>query len=309
MAFGTLCGLLAAAGYSAANACLRAVAHCDPIWVSAVKSVPTVLITAPFVALGLLRSEPLWPPRSTLVPLVLAALAGQLIGNVVFQWALSIVGVALAVPLCLITQIVGSALLGRFCLNESITPRMTLGVLILLAATCVYSLGAEQAQANVAKSMSNASRPLQAWQLPLGIIGVCLSGFAYAYLGVVIRRGARPNVPVSSILFIVCVVGTVSLGALSPLQIGWSGMTATNVNDLLMMLAAGCCNAVAFYALTRALQLIPVVYVNALGATQATLAAITGVVLFGEAPSPSLGIGVALSIAGILLMSRRSSHG
>jgi hypothetical protein len=36
MLFGTLCGLLSAAVYTVANACLRSVAACYPIWVSAV---------------------------------------------------------------------------------------------------------------------------------------------------------------------------------------------------------------------------------------------------------------------------------
>jgi drug/metabolite transporter (DMT)-like permease len=44
------------------------------------------------------------------------------------------------------------------------------------------------------------------------------------------------------------------------------------------------------------------VYVNALNATQAAMAAIAGVILFQEARSTELGLGVLLTIAGLLLM-------
>jgi len=301
LAWGTVCGLVAAVGYSAANGFLRAVAHCDPVWVSAVKSVPTVLLTLPFLVLRYRRRQPVFPEKRVLLALILAALAGQLFGNVIFQWSLGVVGLALSVPLSLVTQIGGSAILGRVFLHESLTRRMIVGVLLLFAATCVLSLGAEEASRAVIRQWTTDS--LSGWQLGAGLAGVCLSGLAYASLGVVIRRGVTQTVSVSSTLFLVCVAGTVSLGALSPLRIGWQGMVGTSRHDLLQMLAAGLCNTVAFYALTKALQSTPVLYVNALGATQATLAAISGVLIFDEAPSITLAAGVVLSIAGILSMS------
>ncbi len=67
---------------------------------------------------------------------------------------------------------------------------------------------------------------------------------------------------------------------------------------------AGFFNAVAFLALTKSLQLVPVVYVNALNATQATMAAVAGVLLFAERSSPALWFGVALTVVGLLLMQR-----
>jgi len=71
------------------------------------------------------------------------------------------------------------------------------------------------------------------------------------------------------------------------------------------MLAAGIFNALAFIALTKALQLANLVYVNALNATQATMAAIAGVLIFHEAPSPELAFGVLLTILGLLMMKQR----
>ena len=59
----------------------------------------------------------------------------------------------------------------------------------------------------------------------------------------------------------------------------------------------------AFVSLTKSLQLTSVVYVNALNATQATLAALAGVLIFKEALSPWLAIGVGLTIGGLMLLA------
>jgi drug/metabolite transporter (DMT)-like permease len=68
------------------------------------------------------------------------------------------------------------------------------------------------------------------------------------------------------------------------------------------MLLAGLCNAAAFLTLTLALQLAGLVYVNALNASQTAMAAVAGVVVFGEAVTPWLVLGVLLTAGGFLLM-------
>ena len=71
------------------------------------------------------------------------------------------------------------------------------------------------------------------------------------------------------------------------------------------MLGAGVFNAIAFLAVTKAFQLISVVYVNSLNASQAAMAAIAGVILFSEPMSLPLAVGVALTIAGLMLIRQR----
>lgn len=298
--FGTVCGLIAAVGYSAANVGLRAVAHCDPVWVSAVKAIPTVVLVAPWLVVRARRGLPVWPPWRMIVALSVAGLIGQIGGNVFFQWSLGIVGIALAVPLCLGGQIISSAIFGRIVLGEGITWRMAGAIVLLMTAVFVLSAGAGEAQRSVAATAAQNNWPL----LVAGVAAVCSSGIAYSVLGVVIRRGVQREVSLSSILFIVCLVGLVALGAMSFARIGIAEMRATASADFGMMLLAGVCNAVAFLSLTKALQLTSLVYVNALGATQATMAALAGVMFFGEARSTALLTGVALTIVGLLLMSR-----
>jgi drug/metabolite transporter (DMT)-like permease len=297
--FGTLCGLFSAVVYTIANAFLRSVKDCDPVWVSAVKALPTALVMVPWLIVMLRRGQKLSPSIGMTAAIAAGGLVGQVLGNVSFQYALGEIGVAVTVPLTLGGMIVAAAVLGRIFLHEPVTPRTALSLGLLLGSICVLSLGADAARQSVAVV------PPTGWQLIAGVAAGCLSGVAYATLNVVIRHTTLAGMPLPTTIFTVAVVGLVSLGGMSWLRIGLAGMLASEPRDLAMMLAAGVCNALAFMALTRSLQLTSVVYVNALNATQATLAALAGILIFGEAASPWLLTGVLLTIAGLLVMTRR----
>ena len=300
----TTCGLLSAVGYTFANVFLRWVAQCDPVWVSAVKAVPNVLLVGPWLLALHLRGCRVLPERDVLVKLALGGLVGQLLGNVLFQWSLGVVGLALAVPLCLGTIIVGGALLGRIFLNEPLTVRTLFSVGLLIGAISVLSLGAGEAQRSVSATLNIVPQVDSWWRLAAGVTAATVSGLAYAILGVVIRYGVTGRASLGATIFIVGLVGLISLGSLTLWQIGWEGILATRSDDLIVMLLAGLLNTAAFLALTKAFQLASVVYVNALNATQATMAAIAGVLLFQEALSKELALGVLLTIAGLILMKR-----
>jgi drug/metabolite transporter (DMT)-like permease len=297
---GTFCGLFSAFVYTCANAFLRAVDHCDPVWVSAVKSVPTVAAMSPVLAIMAIRGQKVMPSLRMLAAIAVGGLVGQLGGNISFQWALGEVGVAMTVPLSLGGMILGAAILGRVFLSEPVTPRAALALAVLLAAICVLSLGADDAGRAVARA------PAPPLRLALGVAAACLSGVAYAVLNVILRYCITRACPLPTTLFTVSIAGLISLGCISWLRIGHTGMWATTPGDLGLMLGAGLCNTIAFISLTKSLQLTSVVYVNALNATQATLAALAGVLIFREALSPWLAVGVGLTIAGLLFLA--SAH-
>jgi drug/metabolite transporter, DME family len=300
----TTCGLLSAIGYTFANVFLRTVAHCDPIWVSAMKAAPNVLLVGPWLLLLYLRGHRFLPEPRVLKRLILGALVAQMFGNVLFQWSLGVVGLAMAVPLCLGTIILGGAMLGRIFLNEPLTIRTLCSVGLLIGAISVLSLGAAEAQRSVSAGLEDVTPADSWWRLAAGVAAATVSGMAYAVLGVVIRYGVTGRATLSVTVFIVGVVGVISLGSLSLWKIGWQGILATSSDDLTVMLLAGLMNTAAFLALTRAFQLATVVYVNALNATQVAMAAVAGVLLFQEALSRELTLGILLTIAGLLLMKR-----
>jgi drug/metabolite transporter, DME family len=299
---GLACGLFSSVIYTCANICLRAVAHCDPFWVSCVKAVPTTLAAGVILAIHVARGRRWRPGGRTLLLLVSTGLLAQLGGNVAFQYSLGVVGLALGVPLTLGTLIIGGAVMGRVWLGEPVTPRSAMAMGVLIASILVLSLGAEQARGAI--GVAEAGKPWEVWPLILGVTAACLSGLAYAVLGAVIRRMVQGETPVAVTLFVISAVGVVSLGLASLGRLGWDGMLATDPGELSRMWWAGVFNAVAFFSLTKALELAPVVHVNAVNTSQTALAGIAGIFFFNEPLTPTLAIGVVLTAIGLMLIDR-----
>jgi drug/metabolite transporter (DMT)-like permease len=320
---GTVCGLASAVGYTAANASLRAVAHCDPVWVACVKAFPTVALVGPFLLVRFWRRQERLPDWPTMRALVIAALVCQLLGNVVFQWSLGVIGMALTVPLTLGTMILGAAIMGRVFLHEPVTVPMAISLTILIAAVFVLSLGARHIPADsdrqsledvsptkTAASLGNLAerQSLEAGGLVRIVAGVgaaCLSGLAYALLGVVIRAVVTDTTSVAMTMVTVTVTGLVALGGLGLITPGISSILNATRLEFSIMVLAGVFNAAAFLALTKALQLVPVAHVNAVNATQAAMGALAGVLIFAEPSSWQLWLGVGMTALGLMLMRRR----
>lgn len=300
--WGTIYGAITAVGYTATNVCLRSVTDCDPVWVSCVKSIPTVVGVAPWLIVRWSRGERVFPPLPVVATLVAAGLLGQLGGNVVFQWSLGVIGIALTVPLCMGMIIIGSAVLGRFFLQELVTAVTAVALTVLLAAIWILSLGAQESSNSMAK-LETASP----WLVTAAVTAGCIAGLSYAVLGVTIRRAVIGVSTVSATTFCIAMVGLLSLTPLTVYRIGSTAMIHTNQADLGTMLLAGVFNLIAFLALTRALQITTLVYVNALNASQVAMASLAGIVLFQEQASPALALGVSLTVIGLLIMPRHKN--
>lgn len=297
--FGTWCGLLAAVGYTACNLCLRAVNGVDPFFVSAVRAIPTVVMLAPIVLARPFTGLPLLPPLKIVVILALTGLVAHVFGNSAFQYGLGVVGVAMAVPLCLGSMIVAGATLGRVVLGEPITYRMAGGLMLLIVAIFVLSGGAQQAGVAMAEASAQAASNTE---IALGVAATCWSGLFYAVMGAVLRHATKGQSTITQSLTIVSSAGLVALIGVSCYTVSSQEFAAITSQQLLIMLAAGVLNALAFVALTRALQLTSLVYVHALNATQVAMAAVAGVLIFAEAQSSFLFAGISLTVAGLLLI-------
>ena len=166
------------------------------------------------------------------------------------------VGLALTVPLCSGTMIIAACLLARLWLHEGVTPRSALALALLITAIVVLSLGAERAPQLAELATADAS-------ITAALSAACLSGVCYAVLNVTIRRLITRSMPMPIILSTVSSVGVVSLGLAAIARTGWEPLAATELTDLGVMFIAGTFNAVAFFALTKALQLVSIVQVNA----------------------------------------------
>ncbi|QDV22719.1 DMT family transporter [Aureliella helgolandensis] len=297
---GLACGVCAAVLYTAANICLRQVVHVDPVWVSAIKAIPTFLMVAPLVFLRYWRGQVLWSTRSDILWLIVTGFCAQIFGNVAFQWSLSILGLAISVPMILGAMLVGGALIGRVVLGEPVRPRTLLAVVLLIVAAVILTRGAQS-------SVSNQP-DVQVWQIVLAVCGNMAAGIAYAFLGTMMRRSMQAGMPMISTLFVLSVVGTGLLGTWALFTVGVPGMLATAGVDFAIMFAGGAFNALAFLLLAKALQQLPVLYVQLLNATQAGMAAIAGWLIFGEQLSPMVQLGLALTAAGLIIAGTRSTR-
>lgn len=299
----TTYGIVSAVGYMLANICLRSVTDLDPVWVSQVKAVPTVVGVAPLIILRLIRSQPLMPSGQILTMIVAVAALGQLGGNVAFQWSLSVIGIAICVPLTLGAMIVSGAILGWTILGDRISRSMAMASTLLIVAIGVLSLGAPQANASMQHSPI-ASQPRVALVLA-GVAAACFSGCAYSCLGVALRFASNRGTPVSSLLFVVALTGFVLLGAMVYARQQRFPTETLQGSHFLYLVAAGTFNLLAFAALTKALHLSSVLFVNALNASQTAMAAVIGVAMFNEAISLPMVTGVSLTVVGLLMMKGR----
>ncbi|HVU88808.1 MAG TPA: DMT family transporter [Pirellulales bacterium] len=299
---GTALSGLSSLAYSCSNVCLRWLAHCDPLLVSCIKAVPTLLVATTLVALSAARGNMRWPSFPAFLGLAAVGVIAQLGGNGLFQWSMSEVGLALTVPLCAGTMIIAASALARVWLHEGVTPRSALALAILITAIAVLSLGAERAPQLAELATADAS-------ITAALSAACFSGVCYAILNVTIRRLVTGDMPMHFVLSTVSSVGVVSLGLAAIARTGWEPLAATELTDLGVMFIAGTFNAIGFFTLTKALQLVSIVQVNAVSASQSALAAMAGVAIFGESMTASLLVGVTLTIIGLTMVDRGKTIG
>ena len=296
-------GLTAAVFYTAANICLRNVVDCDPMWVSGVKAMPTVVIAAPLVVSLVIRRSSLINSRSSFWQLTFVSIIVQVLGNGLFQWSLGILGLALAIPLTLGGVLVGSAVIGQWWLDERVSWNSAVGVLTLTLAVVVLSLGAGEAAQAMQTQQGN--QPQSTFMILTGVVGFCFCGIAFSSLGAVIRHVAKQGMPLGTILITNGIAGVLVLCGIA-LANDQTIISDTEPIEWATMMAAGTFNALAFCALTVALKLIRLLYVNALNVTQMAMAAAAGVMIFAEPITAQLVIGTALTALGILVMGRNA---
>jgi DME family drug/metabolite transporter len=298
---GTLFGVLASITYTVANMALRHVAKPGDIdwaiWVSAVKAVPAAMAAWVLIAYRASRGLPALPPRQFVLPLLLAGLVMQLGGNMMFQLALGLGGLALTVPLMFAALIITGAWMGRLVLGEGISYRSGMAMAVLIAAIVLLSTGAEDA----AKSMTASA---SSWTVVGAVLAAFVAGCSFGANGVVIRRMLSHDLSLSATLVLLSSVGVVGLGAVGLWRLGPDRIAQTTTVEWQGILLAGVMNAAAFFSVSAAFKRIPVVRVNLVNASQAALAAVGGVLFFEERATFGVIAGTLLTVVGLTLMGR-----
>lgn len=306
---GLIMAMIAALGYTGTNIALRGVTRDGDfdwaIWVTCLKSLPGALIAWGLVARGRWRDESMMPSLRVVLLLLATGILTQIGGNVLFQLALAMCGLALAVPTVFATLMVAGALLGRFVLGEAITPRGMMATSVLMGAIGLLSLGAAAAGLKLPPGPPNFSQT--GWVL-LGISLAGIAGVFYGVLGVVIRRATRGTIPLATTLALVGTTGVIGLGVPALARLGMDAFRAP-LWESALMIAAGTMNGAAFFAMGGALRRVPVMQVNLINASQAALCALGGVLVYNEALSWGLIGGILLTVAGLMLLDRGPQKG
>lgn len=301
LGMGILLGICAAVGYSGANLALRQLAiPNDPgwaVWVTATKAVPAALIAWLMIIVQWSKGQPGLPPARMIWRLILVGLVMQYAGNFMFQWSLSIGGLAITVPVCFSMLIIAGAWMSRLVCGEEITPKTMGAIGILIVAVGVLSSGAGSATT----SMGHAD----SWQTTaLAIFSAAVSGIAYGATGVVVRRLVTGTLTIPSSLVVLSTTGAVTMTAHAFLVDGPAKLFELSEGHWPAIIGAGVMNAAAFFAVAGSLKRIPVTFLNILNASQNAMCAIGGVLLFAEPTTWPLIIGCGLTIFGILLVDR-----
>ncbi|MCY2995789.1 MAG: DMT family transporter [Planctomycetota bacterium] len=290
---GTACCLTAAILYTGANICLRALAgQMYQPWVICVKESVTVAAVGPWLIYQMLLGRRVWPTTGPLVVLVAVGLAVQLVGNLGLLWALEVIGLSVTIPAVIAVNLTVSAVLGWIVLREAVTRRAMAAIGILVVAIVLLHVGVG----------GSSPQTADVRQVALAAGAACLAGVTFAVLAVTIRKSVTGAIPPTTIIFVITGMGLVSLGPLSWWRLGCEGLWATPPRLLGLMLLAGLLNFAAFLAITKGFQYTSVVRANVLNTSQASLAAVTGLLFFLEPLTLAGLLGIGLTVIGTILV-------
>lgn len=295
--------LIAAIGFSGVNICLRSLTlRCDPVSILLAKEAIT------FVVIGLWvlfytspegRSLP--RPRTVAVLATIGALT-HLVATLPWLWAMAVVGLAVAVTATLCTSLVTTAALGRWLLKERISTRSLMAMGLLLGAVVLLTSGTHDGPARHSSEAGGGSLTL--W---LAAAAACLAGVIYGVLNVAVRHSVSRGVSLAFVALVAPFMGVVCLGPLCGTLAAWKGLPPIAQDDVVLLLTGGMLNAAAWFAFVKGLQKIAAVHANLLTASQAGIAALAGVFLFGESLSPAAMTGVAMTLLGIVCIDSSSA--
>lgn len=290
---GTAYCLAAAILYTGVNICLRVLAgQAYQPWVICVKEFVTVAAVGPWLIYQTFLGRHVWPSPRPLVALIAVGLAVQLVGNLGMLWALEVIGLSITIPAVIAVNLIASAVLGWLVLREAVTRRAMAAIAILVLAIVLLHVGVGGA----------SPQTTDARHVALAVGAACLAGLTFAALAVTIRKSVTSAIPPATILFVITGMGVVTLGPLSWWRLGGAALCATPPHLLGPMLLAGLLNFAAFLAITKGFQTTSVVRANVLNTSQASLAAVVGLLCFPEPPTLASLLGIGLTVIGTILV-------
>ena len=316
--------------YTVSNASLRHLMDLQaPIdWCLALKETIAVVLLAPWILFRLAHRRYRFQSKRLFLILIVASLICQVIGSQNQLLAYALVGLVIAVPSLQACQLISTALIGKYGLNDSISRAQWGAMVLLLAAVLLLSLG----KSTDLTTSSSTFRTLQ------GIGAAVLAAFAYAIyfnsLRYLLRKhrshslgawesikfrnwtghdfAAKPEdrehryspFPITLLMIIVTGVGMLYYGTAIVATRGTNGFTDVPQECWFWILLSGLANTTGFFFQVQALLLASAVKMSLIAAFQIVIFAVLGILFFGEPMNILIAIGVLLAIVGVFFSSQ-----
>jgi drug/metabolite transporter (DMT)-like permease len=288
--------LITALSYTATNILLRAAAvHIDPWLGSMLRQIP--VFTLAWGAVLILRAPEVLPTSRRFlgwrfaIALVTAGSISFVIGNLFYFNALADGGLGITVSGAQAGTVLMALLLGLALLRERPRFNTWTGATILVGGLVLIGL---------ARGAGS-----DAWLA--GIFFAVGAGSSYAVANVLTRyvQRSRPTT-------FIALAGT-SLGGLVPLLVietvrgGGNPLAGADAAQVLIVLGAGCFNALALLGITQSLRHLAVGISSSIQSATVVFSFIGAVVIFGERGDPLTMAGIAAVAAGIVVANLRRS--
>ena len=286
--------LTTALAYTATNVLLRAAAvDIDPWLGSMLRQVPVALLAWVVVVIG--RQAEVWPASDRFLgwrfaaALVAGGTLAFVIGNFLNFNALSTGGLGVTASGTTAGMVLTGFLAGLLVLREGPTRYGWAGAAILIAGLVLVGI----ARGDIAEGW------IAGLFLALG------AGAGYASANVLTRlvQRTRPTT-------FVALAGS-SLGGLGPLLViqlvrgGGNPLAGADATQVLLVLAAGCFNALALVGIVQSAKHVPVAVATSIQSATVVFSFIAAVVIFSEAAPPLMVAGVAAVAVGIVVAQLR----
>ena len=315
--------------YTVSNASLRHLGELQaPIaWCLAIKETVAVALLAPWVLYRLVQGRYRFQSIRLFWLLVAASLICQAVGSHNHLLAYALVGLVIAVPALQSSQLIATALIGKYVLNDSISRAQCCAMGLLLIAVLLLSLGKSTDSAASLPGGGSALRTLQ------GVAAAMVAALAYAVYFNILRYLLRQHrssslgvwetlkihdwtghdlatepgtperryspVPVTLLMIVVTGVGVMYYGGLILATQGFAGFTDVPQECWFWVLLSGLTNLTGFFFQVQALLLASAAKMSLIAAFQIVIFAILGILFFGEPMNLLIALGVVLAIVGV----------
>ena len=148
-----------------------------------------------------------------LLALLTIGLITQL-GNILYVWAMSVVGVAITATLQTGVMLGISAVLGLIVLGERVSWRQVTAIVLITVSVVFFSMGAKS------PGEATTASQLPSVHVLAAIAAASLAGVAFALLTVGVRKTVTDNTSSAAVVFLISVHGRGRPGTVERIPIG-----------------------------------------------------------------------------------------